>query len=871
MNKKINRRVGKIFLISLAMLIVLFCGAYVLAQLYKKEILANINEDINERIHGTFLIKDLNYTIFNRFPSISLTLTDAFVRDTLYPFHKEELFRAGKIFLEIDVMKLLRGEINLKTITIQNATISMLILKNGYLSYDILRKKRKEETDSSSMITTINKIILHDVKFSMVDSSMNKWFKFQFINATAKLKGNLPVIDATIKGKVHFDGLEFNHEKGSYLTDNNVDINMSVGYNENTKALIIFPSNLKVYNNNVYLKGDITFHENPHMHLELYTRAIKMAEVRTIVTQSIAAKLADFSFESPFMAAIFIDGLIAPGTKPEVDLYFKSDENTVDMKTRSFTDINMLGMFTNHIDRLKRNDDHNSRIVLPHFNAKLAGIPLHARMIITDLLEPALFMDAKVNMTLKDANELVDSSLLTFGGGSIAVSFEYNGRLVNYIDTINQKLLAKINGKLSVYNGEVTYIPRDFHFTNVNTNFYFNDTMLTVENLSGEINKNPVEISGTVQRFVPFLFLPNYNLVAALNVSAPSLNLDYFKSSKGGAATGEKSASEKKAAQKNITRVVNQIIDNTAAEISLTAGVVKSQRFKATDVKGIVSLSGDFVRFNNVNMKTSGGIFSLNGGITSLQRAPYHINITASISNADVSSLFYSFDNFQQKAVTHEDVKGVLSTSVNFSAQLKKDYSIDPSTMKGNIQINLKKGALLNFTSLDEISKFIFKDRDFNNIEFAQIKGNLSVQGQQLELSRMEIQSSVLTLFVQGVYGFKSGTDISIQIPLSNLKKRDTDFKPENIGTDVNLGPSIFLRAVDGANGKMQIKYDPFKNYYKEKALAVPKTRKLGKKQVIKDNIAKKRSESVADSATVKPEIQPADTIAKKSRKSAPE
>jgi hypothetical protein len=856
--KKVTRRAGKFFLISVATLIIVLCGAYLLAQLYKKEILAKINEEVNNRIHGTFLIKDLNYTIFNRFPSISLTLTDAYVQDSLYSSHKQELFRAGRIFLEIDVMKLLRGEVNLKTITIQNATISMLIMKNGYLNYDILRGNDDPETDTSSMITTVNKIILNNVRFTLVDSSMNKWFKFQFINTTAKLKGKLPEVDATIKGKIHFNGLLFNHEKGSYLTDSDVEINMLVGYKEPSKALTIFPSNLKVYNNNVYLKGALTHQEKPHMHLELFTRAIKMAEVRTIVTQSIAEKLTDFSFESPLMAAIIIDGLIAPGTKPEVDLYFKSDENTVNMKTRAFTDINMLGKFTNHIDRLKRNDDHNSRIILPHFNARIAGIPLSAKMIITDLLDPSLFMDAKVNLMLKDANELVDSSLLIFTGGSIAVAFNYNGRLVNYVDTINQTLYAKINGKLSVFNGEVTYIPRGFHFSNINTNFYFNDTMLTVENLSGEINKNPVEISGTVQRFIPFLFLPNYNLIAQLNVNAPSLNLDLFKSSKGGIVTKEKSPSQKKAAQKNITRVVNQIIDNTAAEINLTAGVVKSQRFKATDVKGFVSLSGDFIRFNNVNMNTSGGTFSLNGGITSLQRPPYEININASINNADVSSLFYSFDNFQQKAVTHEDVKGVLSTSVNFNAQLKKDYSIDPSTMKGSIKLNLTKGALLNFTSLDEISKFIFKDRDFNNIEFAQIKGTLTVHGQQLELSRMEIQSSVVALFIQGVYGFNSGTDISIQIPLSNLKKRDTDFKPENIGTDINLGPSIFLRAVDGANGKIQIKYDPFKNYYKEKAIAAPRKRKLSKKQIIKDSIALK-SRQMSDSAVNK-HVQPEDT-----------
>ena len=134
--------------------------------------------------------------------------------------------------------------------------------------------------------------------------------------------------------------------------------------------------------------------------------------------------------------------------------------------------------------------------------------------------------------------------------------------------------------------------------------------------------------------------------------------------------------------------------------------------------------------------------------------------------------------------------------------------------------MSIRNGALINLEGLDKISEYVFKNRDFSNIEFAQLKDTITINGQQMTLSRMQIQSNVATLYVEGTYGFNGGTDISIQIPLSNLKKRGKDYKPTNVSADTKLGASVFLRMRDDANGKIQIAYDPLKDYYKDKELS---------------------------------------------------
>lgn len=73
-----------------------------------------------------------------------------------------------------------------------------------------------------------------------------------------------------------------------------------------------------------------------------------------------------------------------------------------------------------------------------------------------------------------------------------------------------------------------------------------------------------------------------------------------------------------------------------------------------------------------------------------------------------------------------------------------------------------------------------------------------------------------MTLYVEGIYSIiGSNTDISIQVPLSNLKSRD-EFKLENKGADSKGGASIYMRGRPGADGNVQFKLDLFKKFRKK-------------------------------------------------------
>lgn len=216
-------------------------------------------------------------------------------------------------------------------------------------------------------------------------------------------------------------------------------------------------------------------------------------------------------------------------------------------------------------------------------------------------------------------------------------------------------------------------------------------------------------------------------------------------------------------------------------------------------------------------MATAGGTMSLGGQLLNTGAAIHTASVNTTFVNVDVQKIFYAFDNFGQDGITSQSLEGKLTAKANASFVMNDEGKLFPSSTTGNIDFSLKNGALNNYEPIKKIQDFIFKKRDFDNIRFAELKDHLDINKGEVTINRMEIQSSVLSLFVEGLFSQKGNTDISIQVPLSNLKKRKEDYDPENIGTDKKGGRSIFLRGRPGSDGNVNFKLDLFNRYKKDK------------------------------------------------------
>ncbi len=175
--------------------------------------------------------------------------------------------------------------------------------------------------------------------------------------------------------------------------------------------------------------------------------------------------------------------------------------------------------------------------------------------------------------------------------------------------------------------------------------------------------------------------------------------------------------------------------------------------------------------------------------------------------------MFLTILDFQ--SMTDKNIHGNLSANISMEGRLTPNAKLIQEGFKSSIQFNLKNGQLLNFPPFEQIHQKILRKRNLSDVRFADLHDSIEVNGENITINRMEIRSSVLTMFVNGIYNMKTGPDMSIQVPLSNLKA-NKDSVIVNKGTQRNQGISVRLRLRRGANGKLDISWDPFDKANKE-------------------------------------------------------
>jgi hypothetical protein len=173
---------------------------------------------------------------------------------------------------------------------------------------------------------------------------------------------------------------------------------------------------------------------------------------------------------------------------------------------------------------------------------------------------------------------------MNFGQGTLQLTFNYDGSWSTILILPTKASTRNLKGGLKIYDGEVYYLPRGLDFEKVNASMTFNDTVLEINQLAFELNKNPVNVSGKIHRFINYIFIPGDYLFAELLVNTSSLNIDNLKSAAPAVKkTSKTTAASKLARKKNFTGTIKSILSTIEADILLSADNVSSRNFTASN------------------------------------------------------------------------------------------------------------------------------------------------------------------------------------------------------------------------------------------------------------------------------------------------
>ena len=805
----------KIFGVFIGFLILIFLVLFVYVSLNKKSIIKKVTEEIGKIINGNVSIGDVDLSFIRTFPNASVLLHNVSITDTLYEQHHHPFFKGENMYVELGIMKLIKNESAITGFKIEKASIYLYTAENGYSNAYLLKPKKDSSSASGKpgkAENEIRSIVLFDVRITIDDRKNKKLHDVEANNLVVKIKNNEAVTLFSVKANILIHGLAFNIPNGSFLREKKFEGNFDFRIEKKSEQLQFDSIDIKLAEQPFNFSGSFDLiGPHPQFNLRLHTRNIMYDVAKSLLAAKTDTALSIVDLDKKLDANANISGPLHEGD-PLILVTWKVQNTNFTTPFLNFDDASFTGYYTNEVIAGLPRRDPNSKIEISNLSASWNGLPVSSDKIdILNLEKPILTCDLTSTFPLTKLNGIMGSNSLELESGNGSINLTFNGPLEKNINAN-----SFINGTVSFKNGNILYVPKNLAFKNVNGSLLFRNSDLVIENIECEVLDNKLIMNGQAKNLLSLMTTEPNKADIDWNIYSPSLNLSVLRYL---LKTGNKNVPNTTYQHKlnKVASGIDNVLEKGSLNVSLKTPSLIYKKFEANNVMANISISHNTYIINNVRMQHAGGQVSFHGSVITRKENYHEASIHGTLDNVDVKKVFEAFGNFSQDGIESKNLEGKLDATVNTSLAINDEGDTYPGSLKGVVDFSLNNGSLINFEPLEKIKPFLFTNRDFSNIKFAELKDHLDIANQEIKISRMEIESNVISMFVEGTYSMKGNTDITLQIPLSNLKKKAPDYKPENLGIDKKTGVSIYLRGQPGPDGKIRFKPEIFDKLKKMK------------------------------------------------------
>lgn len=790
---------------------------YVAVSLYvtynKKQIINQALFVIKEKVRGNISMGDVDLNMFGHFPNISVSIKDILLTDSLYPTHKRPLIKASELDVTLNVFRVIAGKQAVSGVFMKNGVIDIFTDSVGYTNKYILAPKDPKNAPKDKTVKdyAFQQLNLRNIQIIIQDGTKRKRYDFlaHKIDIDFEASGNEMFLYT--KADIGINVLAFKTDRNRYLENSSFSGNFMAKINE-ANHLVFNNIPIQLGQHPFQVTGDFNMgRENPYFKIQLHTVQITYDKIKSMVPARIKNSLSIVNLDQPLNADAYITGPLRGG-QPHILLKWEVRDTKMATNFMDFENVYFTGSFNNEISPGLPRRDPNSKITLQHFKANWHGLPVAMQKIeIQNLLEPVLTADLNSSFTLSKLNSILENNTFLLKDGEADLSLNYHGPFKR-----DENTNSYIDGQVAIKNGNLVYEPRNVEMSNINALVLFKNTDLMVQNLECKVKNTQLKMDGTALNFLKLINSDPSKVVIDWNIFTPSADLGSFlflfqqRNDKRKNNSAKGSLSE-------ITHKIDNLFEQGSLRVNFTANEIRYKKFKATQLLSNFFIAPNVYTLNKISMNHAGGTVNVTGAINQLSNKTNQAKINAILKGVNVSTVFYSFDNFGQTGIESNNLDGQLTASVNTNINLDAAGKIIPRSINGLVNFSLRNGVLKHYEPIMKIQDFIFKNRNFDSIAFAELKDKLEIKNGEVKINRMEIQSSVLSMYIEGIYSMRGNTDISIQIPLSNLKKRKDNDVPKNKGVHAKTGSSIYLRGRSTDDGTVKISLDLFKKYFKDK------------------------------------------------------
>lgn len=736
---------------------------------------------INNYLSVPVKVGDISFSLIRKFPYASVDFSEVSTKGAPVKGTREELLNARHIFLQFSWWDLLKDDLRLKKITIEDATCTLFEDAEGKENFDVFKKG----SGSSSFNLELEEIILNETTVNYRSVPGKRDYVLHAKEMTWHGIFSAEVYDLSGEGDLFVERLK--SEEVNYISAKETKLKLNMRIDSKAGTYDIRESSLRIAALDLSVDGNLREKETETaVNLKIQSKDAGLKELLSLIPGVYTEKLQEYEYDGSIYFNLQLSGAFSKSKQPLVKLEFGSANASLRPKGSDYTlsNIRFTGMYTNRV----QSQGARERLELRQVEARLQGQPLKMDLVMEDFKDPWINLSAKSKVDLQVLSRFYMPDTLESMSGSLLVDARIKGRAKDSGTLISEGVVEAAHVSFKLKNSPVVY--EDF-----NGRVSLQGNRLSLTQLSGKAAGSDFNLNGSFDNVYAYVLTKDEVLSGQVQLVSRNLDLNELLE--------DKSAS---AADSSYRLDFNERL---RVSVGVNIGILSFRKFQAWQVNGKLSVQEKVLSGTDLRFKAFDGHLLLNGRMDASRGDSVLIACDADLKNLDVTEMFTQLGNFGQEVIRDKNVKGKLTATVQFASTWSKDLHCNLNKVYAKSKLRIDKGELIDFEPMLALSRYL-KSADLKQIKFETLQNEIEISHQSISIPTMEIKSSVMDLVMSGTHSFDNVVDYKMQLYLSQILGKKVKDRNTEFGTveDDGLGRMRIFLTMKGPMADPKIVYD---------------------------------------------------------------
>ncbi|MGQ3677460.1 AsmA family protein [Tenacibaculum discolor] len=754
----------KIYKILLGIVVFFFILLVSIPLLFQDKVMNLVKTTINNNVNAKVDFSDSSLSLLRNFPNASVQLSNLTVINNA-PFEGDTLVYAKEVNLALKLTELFKAsseQLNIKSFTIDDALVNVLVDKKGNANYDIAKSSETEEIkdeEPSTFGLSINSYAINNatIKYNDKQGKLNLELTELNHSGSGDFSQSNTELDTQTSTLVSF-GMDGN----SYAKNQKIELDAILGMDLTNMKFSFLKNEAKLNNLPLVFDGFVQINEkNQEVDINFKTPSSDFKNFLGLIPEAYTKSIAGVSTTGNFSVDGKVNGIIDDKHIPKLDISMKSNNASFKYPDlpKSVQNINIDAQIKNTTGKTE-----NTFVTINGLSFKIDQDTFSGKGNIYNLTT-----NPKVNASLKGVLNLANINKAY----PIDLENELSGVLKADLRTefdmkaIENNTLSRIknNGKMEV--SDFVFSSKDvvnpLHIKNTIVNFTPGTVSLT--KFDATTGKSDLNATGTLKNLLGFL-LSDKKLRGNFKLNSNTFYVSDFMQENPEAVENKESDSTKDTPSESLK--IPAFLD---CVVSANAKTVHYDNLTLQNVRGTLLLKDEKAILQNMTAGIFNGQIALNGEVNTQQKKPT-FDMKLGIKSFDIAQSFTNLDLLQSISPIAGAMNGKLNSDIDLAGSLNDDFTPNLASVSGKAlaellttSINPQKTKALSLLN-DKLSFM-----DLSKLDLSDIKTHLSFKEGKVVVKPFDLKYNDIGITVGGSHGFDKtmNYNVTLNVPAKYL------------------------------------------------------------------------------------------------------